>query len=288
MRAMEEAPDDDELIHADGDLQPTTATIGEKIARRKRKADKFCSKFCFTLWILVPSIVQTCCLYVQEMINIYIVGRSGDFVFVDVVAMSNILLYFGVFGTAIVFNSVLETLVPHALATNRVELAGHILNRGLFIWTVMFGGFVALAFNSGLLLTQLLGQDDEDAYLTQEYLIHLLPSLYFWGICDAYRRFFNSFHKFWTPCLTYVFTVCLVHPIACYQAVEVNEMGAKGLALAGFGTNFLTYLILRVISHVNVRMRPASFFPTFRTCCNICQYLFYGIPQLIMFWIDTW
>ena len=57
MRAMEEAPDDDELIHADGDLQPTKQTLGEKIAKRKRKADKFCSKFCFTLWITFPSIV---------------------------------------------------------------------------------------------------------------------------------------------------------------------------------------------------------------------------------------
>lgn len=153
---------------ADGDLQPgtTKTTLGEKIAKRKRKADKFCSKFCFTLWITFPSIAQTVALFAQEMINVFIVGRSGDFVFVDVVAMSNILLYFGVFGTAIVFNSVLETLVPHALATNRVELSGHVLNRGLFIWSVMFGGAIAAAFNSGLILTQLLGQDEEDAYLT--------------------------------------------------------------------------------------------------------------------------
>lgn len=65
-------------------------------------------------------------------------------------------------------------------------------------------------------------------------------------------------------------------------------MGAKGLALSGFITNFVTYLILRTIQHCNVRMRPASFCPTFKTCCNLCQYLYYGIPQLIMFWIDTW
>ena len=57
MKAMEEAPDDDELIHADGDLQPTKQTMGERMAKRKRKADKFCSKFCFTLWITFPSLV---------------------------------------------------------------------------------------------------------------------------------------------------------------------------------------------------------------------------------------
>ena len=95
-------------------------------------------------------------LFAQELINVYIVGRSGDYMFIDVVGMTNILIYFGVFGTAIVFNSVLETLVPHALATNRIELSGHILNRGLFLWTVMFGGFVATACNSGFLLSNFL------------------------------------------------------------------------------------------------------------------------------------
>jgi Na+-driven multidrug efflux pump len=208
--------------------------------------------------------------------------------FIDVVGMTNVIIYFVVFGTAIVFNSVLETLVPHALATNRIELTGHILNRGLFLWTVLFGGVVAGALNSGFMLSTLLKQDEEDAYMTQEYLIHLLPSLWFWGISDAYRRFFNCYHKFWTPAFTYFFTIGIVHPITCYQCVEIQEMGAKGLALSGFITNFVTYLILRTIQHCNVRMKPASFCPTFKTCCNLCQYLYYGIPQLIMFWIDTW
>jgi len=246
--------------------------------KKKKKTAKFCNKFCFTFWVTFPSIMQTVLLFAQEMINIYIVGRSGDYKFIDVVGMSNIIIYFVVFGTAIIFNSVLETLVPHALATNRVELSGHILNRGLFLWTVLFAGVLAAAMNSGLMLSHLLGQDEEDAYMTQEYLVHLCPALWFWGICDAYRRFFNCFHKFWTPCFTYFFTVVMVHPLVCYQIVVVSNLGAKGLAISGFITNFLTYLILRTIQHCNVRMAPASFCPTFKTCCNLCQYLYYGIP----------
>jgi len=121
-----------------------------------KKTNKFCNKFCFTFWVTFPSIVQMVCLFAQEMINVYIVGRSGDYMFIDVVGMTNILIYFGVFGTAVVFNSVLETLVPHALATNKVELSGHILNRGLFLWTILFGGFVAAAVNSGFMLSNLL------------------------------------------------------------------------------------------------------------------------------------
>jgi len=121
-----------------------------------KKTNKFCNKFCFTFWVTFPSVVQMVCLFAQEMINVYIVGRSGDYMFIDVVGMTNILIYFGVFGTAVVFNSVLETLVPHALATNKVELSGHILNRGLFLWTILFGGFVAAAVNSGFILSHLL------------------------------------------------------------------------------------------------------------------------------------
>lgn len=118
--------------------------------------------------------------------------------------------------------------------------------------------------------------------------MNLLPSMLFWGICDAHRRFYNSFHKFWTPAMTYFFTIGIFHPIVCYQIVQVGQMGAKGLALAGFITNFLTFLILRFTQQNNVRMSPASFCPSFKTCCNLCQYLYYGVPQLIMFWIDTW
>lgn len=141
-------------------------TAKKNMKKTRKKADKFCNKFCFTFWVTFPSVLQTVFLFVQELVNIYIVGRSGDYLFVDVVAMSNFLVYFCVFGTAVVFNSVLETLVPHALATNRVELAGHILNRGLFLWTVLFGGVVAAALNSGFLLSKFMDQDEEDAYMT--------------------------------------------------------------------------------------------------------------------------
>lgn len=93
------------------------------------------------------------------MINVYIVGKSGDYSFIDVVAMSNLVVYFGCFGTAIVFNSVLETLVPHALATGKVELSGHILNRGLFLWSFLFCCMLIGILNWATLLTTVLGQD---------------------------------------------------------------------------------------------------------------------------------
>lgn len=159
MEQMQRMEEESELESKHGDLKERGKKdqVMRNIKKSRKKADKFCSKFCFTFWVTFPSILQTIFLFAQELINIYIVGRSGDYLFIDVVGMSNILVYFIVFGTAIVFNGVLETLVPHALATNRVELSGHILNRGLFLWTVLFFFMVIAAMNSGFILSNILG-----------------------------------------------------------------------------------------------------------------------------------
>ena len=53
--------------------------------------------------------------------------------------MANFFVFFGVYGVAIVFNQTIETLVPHAYATKKIEMTGHILNRSLFLWLIIFG-----------------------------------------------------------------------------------------------------------------------------------------------------
>lgn len=127
--------------------------FSEKMRKKKKRADKFCSKFCITFFFTFPAIMQLSFICAQEFINVWIAGRSGDYLFIDVVAMTNFLVYFVVYGTAIIFNCVLETLVPHALATDRIELTGHILNRGLFLWTFLFGGVIAAALNIGTIFS---------------------------------------------------------------------------------------------------------------------------------------
>ena len=279
---------EEELERTDGDFsEKKDNKVKQLLAQQKKKTNKFCSKFCFTFWVSFPMIIQIGAMFAQELINIYIVGKSGDYQFIDIVAMSNILVYFICFGTAIVFNSVLETLVPHALATGKVELSGHILNRGLFLWSFLFLCMLIGILNWARILTNVLGQDEKDAQGTQDYLLHLAPAIWFWGITDAYRRFFNCFDNFWTPALTYSFFVA-IHPLVCYQLITVNEMGPKGLALAQFITAFANYFMLRCFQHCRAAMAPASFCPKWKTCCGLGTYLYYGIPQLIMFWVDTW
>lgn len=156
------------------------------------RSDKFCSKFCWMLWLSIPSILQVGTLFAQEIINQYIVGRTGDYTYLDALAMSNFLIYLGVYGTAIVFNSTLETLAPHAFARDMHEVAGHLLNRAMFLWLFIFGILFAGIFWIDEILINGLEWDEQEAINVQEYMVFASPALFFWGIMDAHRRFINS------------------------------------------------------------------------------------------------
>jgi len=107
--------------------------------------------------------------------------------------MSNFLIYLGVYGTAIAFNSTLETLVPHAVATNKFEVAGHLLNRAIFLWMFFFGLLFAGIYFIDEILVQGLEWDEEEARSIQEYMVFASPALFLWGFMDAHRRLLNGF-----------------------------------------------------------------------------------------------
>lgn len=183
------------------------------------------------LWVSVPAMVQVGLLYAQEVINYYIVGKTGDYSYLDAMAMGNFLIYIVVFGTAIVFNSTLETLVPHALALNKIDVTGHILNRAMFLWTFLFGLIFAGIFNIDILLQIILDYDEADAIRVQEYMVFISPAIYFWGLMDAQRRFINSYQKFWTPCISMLITIG-AHPFIVHYFLNEEKMGMKGFAVA--------------------------------------------------------
>jgi Na+-driven multidrug efflux pump len=145
--------------------------------------------------------------------------------------MANFFVFFGVYGTAIVFNQTIETLVPHALATKKIEMTGHLLNRALFLWLIIFGCIAGGIINIDVFVVNILDWDEDDAWACKEYMVFLLPSLFFWGVCDIHRRFMNSYECFWTPAIAYsLTTVC--HPVLAKYLLVNEKMGMRGLALA--------------------------------------------------------
>ena len=118
-------------------------------------------------------------------------------------------------------------------------------------------------------------------------MVFASPALFFWGVTDIHRRFINSFQKFWTPCISMLITVG-IHPLTCQYFLIEAKWGLKGLAVAQIVTNFSSWFFMRAIAACNKRIGQSLFFPGCKTCANIGQYLSFSIPQLIMFWIDTW
>jgi Na+-driven multidrug efflux pump len=183
--------------------------------------------------------------------------------------MSNFLIYIGVYGTAIVFNSTLETLVPHAVATNKHEIAGHLLNRAMFLWLFFFGLLFAGIFWIDEILIQGLEWDEDEARATREYMVFASPALFLWGVLDAQRRFVNSFQKFWTPAIS--MSICVAaHPFVCHYFLNEEKWGMKGLAMAQLVTNFASYFFMRALASCDKTMGKAVFFPRCKTCANLC------------------
>jgi len=102
-------------------------------------------------------------MYAQEIISLYVVGRSGDYTAMDTLGMANFLIFLGVYGTAIIFNQTIETLVSHAYATKKFELTGHILNRAMFLWLFLFGALFAGMYNIDVIIEMGLEWDEDDA-----------------------------------------------------------------------------------------------------------------------------
>ena len=107
--------------------------------------------------------IQVICMYAQEIIALYVIGRSGDYAAMDTLGMANFLIFLGVYGTAIIFNQTIETLVSHAYATKKFELTGHILNRAMFLWLFLFGALFAGMYNIDIIIEMGLEWDEDDA-----------------------------------------------------------------------------------------------------------------------------
>ena len=75
--------DDDK---SDVDLQEIQghALPNELSPSQQARKDSCCAKLCFILWYSVPAIIQLTCLYGFEMVGYYIVGRTGDYGYIDI------------------------------------------------------------------------------------------------------------------------------------------------------------------------------------------------------------
>ena len=68
-----------------------------------------------------------------------------------------------------------------------------------------------------------IGQDEQISELTEQYVMYYLPGLYLFGLCDVYRKFFNSFGMNALPMISLGIAVFL-HPLWLYIFVFKYNM----------------------------------------------------------------
>ncbi len=78
--------------------------------------------------------------------------------------------------------------MSQAYGCGQLKLAGNYYNRGKFIMTACYIPLaVLLSFSESILIA--LGQDVLVAHYAHEYIVPMIPAMYFLGLFDLSRRF---------------------------------------------------------------------------------------------------
>lgn len=118
-------------------------------------------------------------------------------------------------------------------------------------------------------------------------MIYYIPGLYFWGLCDIIRRFFNCFKKNFLPTSTY-FIAAFLHPLWVWYFVINLDLKLYGLAAAGLITNFLNFALMMLLLKFDKELADALVIPNRRSFQDLGTYLNLGIPAVVLTIIDYW
>ena len=172
----------------------------------------------------------------------------------------------------------MESLVAQSLATGKMKLCGHHLNRTMIMWTLAFLLLSPMAVFYRYVLSAF-GYDDKTLFVVTQYLVCLLPGLFTFGLCDLYRRFFICFNNSKTPMACYVSTL-IFYPLILHLFIEKHEMKLMGIAAASLLSYLMTFAQLRVMFAKCSEMHETNVSPSAQTLYGFNQYLFQALFPL--------
>lgn len=242
---------------------PEFEVIEEEEWAEDEQDDEFYPVLKQTAAFTVPSIACTMAQCAREVMNLYYLCRNGDGSSVLALGLGNILVNTLVVTTNVCIGTSMESLVNQSLATGKLQLCGHHLNRSIIMWTLSFLVLGPLAVFYRYVLA-IVGYDEKTQFIVAQYLVCLLPGLFVQGLCEIYRRFFKSFNDARTPMLCYAATLIL-HPLMLHLLIEKHEMKLLGVASATLLSYLLTYFFLRVRFSRSTEMQPANISPSAQT-----------------------
>ena len=167
-------------------------------------------------------------------------------------------------------------------------MAGWFLNRARVIVTVSFIFQTIIILNIEDFLVYL-GQPEISAYYTSEYLLFLLPGIWWLSQFELTRRFLATQGVFNIIVYVQLFTL-LTHMIWLFIFVYICEFEIAGISISTWITYFLNFIILTwyVSFKWEIVHSESWHFINTDSFIGIWEYLTYWIPSTIMIVLEFW
>ena len=165
-------------------------------------------------------------------------------------------------------------------------MAGIYYNRGRFIMSLVYLPLaLLLCFSESILLS--LGQDASVARYAHEYIVPMIPAMYFLGLFDLGRRFLTCLQYSQAPMVAQVISSVL-HIVLCVFCVTRWDMGVSGLGLATMVTYFFMFLFTTIYSHCIKEIEKAITWPDKQSFKGWGEYLRISLPATVMLLAEGW
>lgn len=130
----------------------------------------------------------------MELINLSLIGKLNNPAMVAGVGLGNMTINMVGMSVIMGFNSALDTLISQGAGYGKLEVCGIFRLRGMFFVTLLFIPICIILCHAQELLT-LIGQHEEVAIYSQQYIYSFLPGFYIMAIGECQLRFLNNLGK---------------------------------------------------------------------------------------------
>lgn len=251
------------------------------LLKKKETLSEACRNF---IIMAAPTILSYIFQMGIEMINLIFLGHIDKYR-MDGIGLGNMWANISGVGIGWGLAGALDTLCSQAAGNKDSKMVGIWIQRGLIVMTLfMIPISIAWIYTKEFLM--FIAVDEMIAQYSYNYLIRVLPGLWFFLAFDCIRRFLNSQGFFW-PCLIVNGITTFLHFFWDWYLIVNLEWYEKGAGVATSITYFSTFVGVLIVVWVLEIARPSwpqldftDFGPQFM------YYLKYALPSALSLFID--
>ena len=228
---------------------------------------------------IASSSVLISCSYFSNLIllllNLHFIGDQRDPVLLSAVGLGTVWINALGINTIYGLNYGFEILACKSYGANDPYSIGIYYKKGLLLICLLLSIFSLISFSIESLFI-LLGQSPIVATKVYEYVIYILPSLWFAGFFDLRALYYNAQEIFMVPIIIQLFTT-IGHVGWCYLFMSY-DLDVMGIAMAMNITLLINFLSLEIYTFFfNPRGEAAApwGWPVFK---GFKEYLFFTVP----------